>query len=640
MKKLISIAAAAVFAASMLSVYPPVTAGAVTNEEIIESQLTMPVISIDTLGNNVTSKESYKEAKITIIDENGNAEDSDISIRLRGNITLTLDKKSYRIKFPKKTEMLGLGDGAGKSWNLVANYFDTSLLRNMTAYHLGDLLDGMPYSPDSRSVEVYVNGTYQGVYLLTEAVNVSKSRINITEDPDKIEDNGYLVEMSFYDCDDPFYIEHQQYDVKSDLSADKDIAAKQVDYISDYMNNALKALKSNDRAEAEKYIDTASLVDNYIANEICKNVDSGWDSYYIFKDAGGKLEFSPMWDYDLALGNFIDVKGYDSASGLGVYNVSNCNANSNQWMCYAIQNQWFRDAVAARWKEVYDSVKTLSDFVTEEAEKNAASYERNFTRWKTIGKKVFSEPDEIAELKDHKEHAEYLSKWLSDRIEWLDTYFASDNWKDGIYTDENDKPIDPDNAVAVSTLMFFGGSGEIDVESPGFTAEASNSGMWGGGQAIAAGVMMFEGQKYRLSFDYSAPDTATINYRVQANHDNYKAYMNGSVKPDESKHFETEFTGSTDDANCALVLEFRGSGTVKVEHLSLIAVDSSNTEELKGDVNADGKFDSTDVIVLQKWLLGDNETEPDNIKAADFSDDDKIAIVDLCLMKNELIEKQ
>lgn len=153
-------------------------------------ELSMPIVSIDTLGNSVTSKESYTDAKETIYDENGNIDmnNSDISIRLRGNITLNVAKKSYRFKFPKKENPLELGDGAAKSWNLVANYFDTSLMRNMTAYHLGDMLDGMPYSANSRSVEVYVNGSYQGVYLLTEAVNVAKSRINITENPDLVND--------------------------------------------------------------------------------------------------------------------------------------------------------------------------------------------------------------------------------------------------------------------------------------------------------------------------------------------------------------------------------------------------------------------------------------------------------------------
>ena len=397
------------------------------------------------------------------------------------------------------------------------------------------------------------------------------------------------------------------------------------------MNDALKALKSNDREQAAQFIDISSLVDNYIANEICKNVDSGWDSYYISKDAGGKLTFNPMWDYDLALGNFIDVKGYDSAAGLGVYNVSNCNANSNQWMCYAIQNDWFREEVAVRWKEVYDDLKTLPEFVTAEAEKNAASYERNFTKWNCLGKKVFSEPDEIAALSTHKAHAEYLSQWINERITWLDTYFASDEWSSGYFPDENGKLIDVDNAIAVSTLMFWGGKGEVDVESPGFTADAAR-----GGQALSTGIMLFKGQKYRLSFDYTAPDTASINYRIQANHDSYKAYMSGKVAPDSTEHFETEFTADTDDANCALVLEFKGSGTVKVEHLSLVTL---GNDTVKGDVNMDGEFNISDLVLLQKWLLAVPDTELKNWSAADLCNDNRLDVFDMCLMRRELFSK-
>lgn len=636
MKRVLSVLTSLSLAFCMIPTLSQMPVNAVTNEEIISEQLSMPIVSIDTLGNSVNTKESYTDAKVTIYDENGtiDTQNADIAIRLRGNVTLNLDKKSYRFKFPKKTNPLSLGDGAAKSWNLVANYYDTSLLRNMAAYHLGDMLDGMPYSANCRSVEVYVNGTYQGVYLMTEAVNVAKSRINITENPALIEDNGYLVEMSWYDCDYPFYVEHQQYDVKSDLSPDVEISKQQVDYISGYMDDALKALKSGDKESAEQYIDIASLIDNYIANEICKNVDSGWDSYYISKDAGGKLTFNPMWDYDLALGNFIDVKGYDDTAGLGVYNVSNCNANSNQWLCYAVHNDWFREAVAVRWKEIYDDVKTLPQFVTDEAKKNAASYERNFTKWNTLGKKVFSEPDEIAELSTHKAHVEYLSKWLDNRITWLNTYYTSDNWNAGIYIDENEKPIDPDNAIAVSTLMFWGGTGEIDMDSPGFTAQASNN-MWGGGQALSTGLMMFNGQKYRLSFDYVAPDTASINYRIQANHDNYMPYMNGTVKPDSTQHFETEFTAGTDDANCAFVLEFKGSGTVKVEHLSLVSLEE---EKITGDVNADGKFDIADVVLLQKWLLAVPDAKLADWEAADLCKDNRLDVFDLCLMKRELLK--
>ena len=222
MKRIFPILTAAVMAVCTLSVLPQTAASAITNDEILEQQLTMPVISIDTLGNSVNTKESYTDAKITIWDENGtiDTEDANISIRLRGNSTLNLDKKSYRFKFPKKFNPLHLGDGSAKSWNLVANYYDTSLLRSMTAYHLGDMLDNMPYTPNSRSVEVYVNGSYQGVYLLCEAVNVAKSRIAITEDTTKIEEDGYLVEMSRYAEENVFTVDCCQYEVKSDVSGD------------------------------------------------------------------------------------------------------------------------------------------------------------------------------------------------------------------------------------------------------------------------------------------------------------------------------------------------------------------------------------------------------------------------------------
>ena len=179
--------------------------------------------------------------------------------------------------------------------------------------------------------------------------------------------------------------------------------------------------------------------------------------------------------------------------------------------------------------------------------------------------------------------------------------------------------------------MFWGGTGEIDVDSPGFTAAAGWS-----GQALSTGLMLFKGQKYKLSFDYTAPDTASINYRIQANHDNYKAYMNGTVKPDETKHFETEFTADVDDANCALVLEFKGSGTVKVEHLSLVTIEP---ETLMGDVNLDGEFNAADVTLLQKWLLAVPDTELKNWKAADCNADRKLNAIDLTRMKQLLLEK-
>jgi hypothetical protein len=60
---------------------------------------------------------------------------------------------------------------------------------------------------------------------------------------------------------------------------------------------------------------------------------------------------------------------------------------------------------------------------------------------------------------------------------------------------------------------------------------------------------------------------------------------------------------------------------------------------MMGDVNADGDFNISDVVLLQKWLLAVPDTHLENWKAADLCDDDRLDVFDLCLMRRALIEK-
>ncbi len=59
---------------------------------------------------------------------------------------------------------------------------------------------------------------------------------------------------------------------------------------------------------------------------------------------------------------------------------------------------------------------------------------------------------------------------------------------------------------------------------------------------------------------------------------------------------------------------------------------------LMGDVNDDGEFNVADVVLLQKWLLAVPDTHLANWKAADFCSDNKLDVLDLCLMKRALIQ--
>ncbi|MBE6857768.1 MAG: hypothetical protein E7497_07965 [Ruminococcus sp.] len=57
-----------------------------------------------------------------------------------------------------------------------------------------------------------------------------------------------------------------------------------------------------------------------------------------------------------------------------------------------------------------------------------------------------------------------------------------------------------------------------------------------------------------------------------------------------------------------------------------------------GDLNADGKFNVADVVALQKWLFAVSDVKLADWKSADFCNDNRLDVFDLCLMKRELLK--
>ena len=58
---------------------------------------------------------------------------------------------------------------------------------------------------------------------------------------------------------------------------------------------------------------------------------------------------------------------------------------------------------------------------------------------------------------------------------------------------------------------------------------------------------------------------------------------------------------------------------------------------ISGDVNADGSFDVSDVVLYQKWLLSVPGVVLADWKAADFCADNELDVFDLCIMKQQLL---
>ncbi len=386
--------------------------------------LDMPIIAIDTeTGHDVKSKTEYIGAKFAIYAAGKfDMDPQEIQIRGRGNNTWSYEKKSYKMRFQKKVNLFNLGMAKDRVWVMLANVCDQSLQRNHVALELARSLSGIEFSPASISVEVFLNGEYRGVYLVAEEIRDSRARVWIdTRDYMTDVDIGYLVELSGYSDKETFYVAGKLYQVHSDLSENRKTRQKQVEFIRDYMEKALEAVRSGDRKKMEKYIDFNSLIDTYLVEEVVKNLDTGWDSYYLYKNKGGKLHFGPIWDFDLSLGNADSgaefYEGLFTALPLG-------SGGGNQWYYLSMKNDWFRELVVKRWDEIKETkIYTIPQSVIDEGTQKIRSYERNFIRWPIFGTRQNRETEFIRVLKNYREHYEYLAEWVQNRIDWLDEIY-------------------------------------------------------------------------------------------------------------------------------------------------------------------------------------------------------------------------
>ena len=87
----------------------------------------------------------------------------------------------------------------------------------------------------------------------------------------------------------------------------------------------------------------------------------------------------------------------------------------------------------------------------------------------------------------------------------------------------------------------------------------------------------------------------------------------------------------------AMMLAAACIGTGTLNYATEVNAAEQGTAFIMGDVNDDGAFSISDVVLLQKWLLGVPDTHLANWKAADFCADNKLNALDMTLMKRALL---
>ena len=293
--------------------------------------------------NKATGRLLMQQPDGTVVYSNALAQ-----IKGRGNSTWNGKKKPYQIKLSKKTDLLCTGDSSNacKTWVLLANYYDpTGGLHNTVAYDLAAAL-GMPFTVQSTPVDLFYDGEYRGMYLLSEKVEIASGRVALNSLDDANEDanpdidleqfpilngstsngasyrycegmtdpesitGGYLLEMDYEwratqeAC--WFRTKRGQYvTVKSPEYASK----AEMDYIATLFQQFEDAINNGgtDPMSGRYYADLcdlSSIADCYLMNELTKNTD-GWRSSAFFYKSEDEdfLHMGPVWDMDLCFGD-------------------------------------------------------------------------------------------------------------------------------------------------------------------------------------------------------------------------------------------------------------------------------------------------------------------------------------------------
>lgn len=356
-------------------------------------------------------------------------------VRYRGNSSRFFDKKSYSIHLVDKDENDKSYSLAGMSshneWVLNGPFLDRTCLRNYLCMNVAGEI--MEYAPNVRFCELFVDGKYQGLYLLMETISRGEGRIEINTTNKNSALTSYIVRWDRSGKGDHELNNYTYYTYRSDVSSldirypgNNTITEEKEEYINQNISQIEKLLYSMSLWETDDdytdYIDINSFADYFIINEFFRNVDAGRFSTFYYKDIRGKVK-TVVWDFNNACDNYIDYQW--GADGFTMQNAP--------WFGRLLKDEEFVDLVVTKYHRLREGVLAtnyLWDYIDQTDQWLSDAVKRNDQVWGYVydlnnynGMNYLTPVER--NFTSHKEAVEELKEFIVKRGKWLDEHIDS-----------------------------------------------------------------------------------------------------------------------------------------------------------------------------------------------------------------------
>ena len=363
-------------------------------------------------GSPILSREEYVPCTVGLSETDAAYCFEGISAEIRGRGNVSWDyypKRPYRLHFSQQTSLFG--EKAQKNWVLLALYNDFSYSKDRLAFGMAERL-GAAFAPCYHYVELYINGSYMGLYLLTDQVEEAKGRVNVQYafDADTVE-VPFLVELDAYapkegvEGVDWFSVRGFFYSVKYPNAKER-YTDEQFDFIKGYIEtvDALCYREGVTMAELSEYIDMPSFIDYYIVQEAMGQAEINWKSVYMSRTYDGKLTMGPVWDFDWS------TTGPCIGQDAGAYRDVTGFRSRQNWFIALYQNSpEFRAAFSARWNEIRGEILLEINELESEKQLIAEVAVRDQKKWHWFRSDC-----------DYNTYFDEVIDWCRRRVAWLD----------------------------------------------------------------------------------------------------------------------------------------------------------------------------------------------------------------------------